>query len=104
MSIKVDHPTTIDESFIECGDCRNFTFFEYSEHDEGKCNRDSLYDYKLVKSTDRRCRNCASCTRPYIEYGIWKCEYRDQIGFSVLDLFITPECKYYNSNILVHGI
>jgi len=70
MRTKVNNNTTnIDEStFMECGDCRYFSFFDYCDSKEtrGKCNRDSLYEYKPVRSTDHRCRSCKSCKHPVL--------------------------------------
>lgn len=101
----IDQYTSIDEhTFIECGDCKHFSFFEINNIDsiDGKCNRDSIYNYKKVKSTDRRCRSCATCQNPICEYGIWKCNWMSQIGFCKLDLYITPECIYYKAKLNTH--
>jgi len=87
------------EPYIECGDCRYFSFFEGSEDSNlrGKCYRDSLFDFYVVKATDRRCRSCSTCIHPVLEDNVWKCKWKDQIGFSEFILTITPECKYYES-------
>ena len=93
MLIKLSKSSQIQ--FIECSDCRYFSFFE-NEIEKGKCSRDSIYEFTIVNPRDRKCRPCSTCNHLIEEDGIYGCFWRTKIG-SYFDTTITPECPHHQS-------